>query len=183
MAKTSGARSSAVSDAAVRAKTGKGWIEWFTILDRARCSKMNHREIVAILVREGVSGWWQQMIAVAYEQERGLRERHEKPDGFAISRSKTIAADVERLYAAWSDAQARRRWLGESGLTIRKSTPGRSMRITWPDGTHVDVMFYAKGDAKSQITVQHTKLTNAVDAEARKAYWGEKLEALQKYSF
>jgi hypothetical protein len=40
------------------------------------------------------------------------------------------------------------------------------MRITWPDGrTSVEVMFYEKGKAKCQVTVQHKKLSTAAAGE------------------
>ena len=41
---------------------------------------------------------------------------------------------------------------------IRKATENRSLRITWPNGTNVDVMFYPKGEAKMQLTVEHARL-------------------------
>ena len=120
------------------------------------------------------------MIAVGYEQERGLRAKHERPDGYAISRSKTIAVPLDELFEAVEDAKQRRRWLKET-ITIRKATPHKSMRITWSDEkTTVEVNFYAKGDKKSQITVQHTKLSSAREGERLKAFWSEALERLRE---
>ena len=50
-----------MSDAAVQAKTGKTWKEWFAILDRAGARKMAHKEIAAYLYRElQVPAWWSQ---------------------------------------------------------------------------------------------------------------------------
>lgn len=38
---------------------------------------------MAILNEDGgMSDWWCQMVAVAYERARGLRENHEKPGGW-----------------------------------------------------------------------------------------------------
>jgi hypothetical protein len=169
-----------ISDAAVRAKTGRGWLEWFTILDRARASGRSHREIVALIAAEGAPPWWCRMITVSYEQERGLRTRYERADGFAVSRSRTIGAAVDTLWDAWSSPSLRRQWLGEQGLTIRKETPGRSLRIKWPDGSSVEVVFRSEGDEKSRITVQHSRLRDAGEAAARKEYWGRKLDALRR---
>ncbi len=125
-----------------------------------------------------ISPWWQQMVTVGYEQERGLRQEHEKPEGFQISRSKTLAASPAPVFAAFADQKRRRQWLQDSDFTIRKATPGKSLRITWADGTSVEVMFYPKGANKTQVSVQHGKLANAKDAERMKAYWGEQLEKL-----
>ncbi len=64
-------------------------------------------------------------------------------------------------------------------LTVRTATPDKSMRITWPDGTSVEVYFVGKGPAKSQVAVQHGKLTDKESAERIKAYWSERLGALE----
>src|SRR5262247_3618814 len=75
-----------MSDAAVKAKTGKTWKEWFAILDKAGARKLSHKEIVSYLSNEqGVGPWWQQMVTVTYEQQTGKRGEHEKPDGYEIS--------------------------------------------------------------------------------------------------
>lgn len=170
-----------VSSEAIRAKTGKDWQEWFALLDKTGARKMDHKTMAAYLYeRLGCPGWWNQMVAVGYEQERGLRKKHEKPSGYEISGSKTIAVPVARLYQAWENRNLRGRWLEETALVVRKATPRKSMRITWADGkTSVDVNFYAKGSHKSQVAVQHGKLANAKEAERKKAYWAEKLERLK----
>lgn len=169
-----------IGDAAVEAATGKNRARWFSILDRAGCRSMNHRQIVACLARRcAVGSWWQQMITVAYEQARGLREKHEKPDGFQISRSTTLPVGAGRAFAAWADVRTRRRWLADPGFTMRKSTRNRSLRISWVDGkTSVEVMFYSKGRGKTQVVVQHNKLPSARVGDKMKAYWGRQLELL-----
>lgn len=173
---------SAISDEAVQAKTGKEWPEWFALLDAAGAAAMSHKEIVAYLNQEhGVGPWWQQMVAVTYEQARGLRDKHEMPEGYQISRSKTIAAPVGTLYDAWQNEATRQSWLPDAPLTIRKATENKTLRITWGDGeTSVDVSFYPKGEQKTQVTVQHSKLADADAAEQMKAYWAEKLAGLQE---
>ena len=48
-----------VSDAAVQAKTGKTWAEWFKVLDAAGAQKLTHKEIAAFLYEKlKVPGWW-----------------------------------------------------------------------------------------------------------------------------
>ena len=172
-----------ISDAAVRARTGKDWAEWFAILDAAGARKMNHRQIVAYLgAKHGeISGWWQQMVTVTYEQARGLRERHEKPGGYEISVSKTIAAPVADLYKAWQDEKTRLRWLPERGLVVRKATANKSMRIAWTDGqSSLSVNFYPKGNGKSQVVVQHGKLPDAGRAAQMKTQWARRLDRLNE---
>lgn len=174
-------KANGIGDAAVRAKTGKGWDEWFAVLDAAGGREMDHRQMVAYLSgQHGVPGWWCQMVTVAYEQERGKRARHQAADGYQVSGNKTVAAPVAALYGAWEDPQIRRRWLPDPDFTIRKATPCKSMRITWVDGrTNVDVNFYARGGAKSQVSLQHSKLANADEVERVRAYWREALDRLK----
>jgi len=169
-----------VSSEAVRAKTGKGWSDWFAILDKAGAKKMTHKDIAAWLRKHHIaSGWWSQMVTVGYEQARGLREKHEKPTGFEIGRSKTVPVGVSKLYGAWKDARERRGWLGERGIKVRTASVNKSMRLTWSDGeTIVAVHFYSKGRGKSQVTVQHTRLKNRSAGEKMKKYWGEALDRL-----
>jgi hypothetical protein len=171
-----------IGDDAVRQRTGKNWDEWFGLLDRAGGKTMDHKQIVAFIgERFDLSRWWQQMVTVAYEQARGLRDVHEKPAGYEIGRSKTIGVPVATAYKAWSNLRSRRRWLQDPELTMRKSTPNRSMRITWADGkTHVNVMFYAKDADRCQVAVQHCKLRSAAAAEKMKTYWARNLTRLKE---
>jgi hypothetical protein len=174
---------STIGDDAVRAKTGKTLSEWFATLDKAQAKRMSHQEIVAYLVKHHqVGSWWRQMVAVTYEQDRGLRAKHQKPDGFQISVSKTIRAPVDELFAAWKDEQVRREWCLDPAWEIRKSTLNKSLRITWVDGhSRIDVDFYAKGDGKSQVVVQHGKLANSRVATRQKNYWSKSLDVLKTW--
>ncbi len=168
-----------ISSDAVEARTGKSWAQWFAVLDKAGARKMSHREIVAVLAsKHDVGSWWRQMVAVGYEQARGLRAKHEKPDGFEISRGKTINVPVGELYEAWGNARRRAQWLPGAKLTIRKATENKTLRVTWGDGSNIEVRFYPKGAAKTQITVQHGRLASARMAAKQKAFWGEAFDRL-----
>ena len=135
-----------VGSDAVQAKTGKTWAEWFAVLDKAGAQQMPHPRIARYLAeQQGVSDWWCQMLTVGYEQARGLRAVHEKTDGFAANASKTFAVPAMDLYQAWADADRRNRWLADAPLNVRKATPGKSLRITWADGSSVDTNLTAPG--------------------------------------
>jgi uncharacterized protein YndB with AHSA1/START domain len=173
-------RPAGVADEAVKVATGKSWREWFAILDRAGAERMTHKQIVAyVSKRHDVGPWWQQMVTVGYEQAREMRQKHEMPDGFQISRSLTINAPVGRLYDAWNDSETRESWLRADEILIRKATRDRSLRITWTNRTNVEVMFYPKSERRTQVTVQHSKLPNAAIGEKMKKYWGEALARLE----
>ncbi len=175
-------RVAGISDDAVASATGKNWKQWLSVLDKAGAKRMNHKEIVAVVSdRFEIGPWWRQMVAVGYEQARGLRVKHEKPGGFEISKSKTVDVPVSQLYAAWHDAKVRDLWLGEGPLVIRKATRNKCLRITWCDKkTSVEANFHAKGGGKAQVTVQHNKLSNAKRGEQMKEYWGKSLDRLKK---
>jgi len=169
-----------ISSAAVRAATGKSWKQWCTLLDKAGGRSMNHKEIVAVVGgKYDVGPWWQQMVTVGYEQAAGLRKKHEKPEGFQISRSKTYAVPASKVFAAWSTSARRAAWLGNKSITVRKSTRNKNLRVTWSDGkTSLDVQLVPKGAAKTQLTVQHSKLPSSREAEKMKSYWSQTLARL-----
>lgn len=170
-----------MSDEAVESKTGKTWSGWFKHLDAAGGKKMTHQEITAHLSdKHNVRPWWRQMIAVTYEQARGLRQVHEKPEGYEISVSRTIEAPVSKAFKAWTDEKIRQKWLSTK-LTIRKATPNKSLRITWEDGkTSVAAAFLSKDSGKCQVVAQHMKLPNAKAAAKMKKFWANALDALKE---
>lgn len=169
-----------ISSEAVQAKTGKTWPKWIAALDAEGCRKMTHKEIVAVVHGKfAIGAWWQQMVTVGYEQARGLRDLHQKTDGYAVSASRTINAPAAAAFHAWHDPRARKKWLAET-LTIRRAAPAKSLRITWGEGpSSVSVGFYPKGPAKCQVAVQHEKLSSAREVARLRRYWGERLDALQ----
>jgi uncharacterized protein YndB with AHSA1/START domain len=168
-----------MSDEAVEAKTGKTWSRWFKHLDAAGAKKMSHQEIVAHLRdKHDVRAWWQQMVAVTYEQARGLREVGEKPGGFEISVSRTITAPVSKTFKAWTEEKTRKQWL-PADFTVRKSTTNKTLRITWADGTDLVAAFYPKG-AKCQVVAQHAKLKDAKTGARMKKFWADALDRLKE---
>jgi hypothetical protein len=169
-----------VSSKAVLAATDKNWESWFAVLDAANAITMSHKDIAIYLSREQhVGDWWCQMITVGYEQARGLREKHQMTDGYKISRSRPLNVPPKVAYEYWIETGRRTRWLPHP-IEIRKQTPLKSLRVTWvEDQTYLNVSFYEKGAEKTQVVVEHTKLTDAEDAETRKAFWTTALEKLE----
>jgi hypothetical protein len=171
-----------ISTAAVKKATGRTWAQWLALLDQAGARKLPHREIARLLDRKHrLPDWWGQMVTVGYEQARGLRVKHQKTDGFEISVTKTMAAPVDRAFAAWRDPALREKWLPRTPLTVRKATPHKSIRILWPDGTLVSVNFWPKGPLKCSVVPQHGRLTTPEAADKMKTYWAAKLEALRVF--
>jgi hypothetical protein len=174
-------KSASFSDAAVLKATGKNWSQWFAILDKAGARKMAHPEIAQLLgTKYKCRSWWRQMVTVEYERARGLRQKYETSSGFHAGRSITLGVPLGKVFDAWQDSSARRRWLKDPDFTVRKAIVNKSMRITWGDGTtNVEAMFYSKGPRKSLLTVDVTRLANAKGVAQWKSYWGDALARLK----
>jgi hypothetical protein len=173
-------RKTGISDAAVKKATGKTWQQWFALLDAAGATTRKHADIVQLLPEE-ISGWWRQMVTVGYERARGLRAVHQKVTGeFAAAASKTFNVPLEVLYEAWDDARTRAAWL-KQGVVVRKATPNKSLRMTVKSGaTPVEVNFYARGDNKAQVAIDHRQLGSEAEVQQAKASWKDAFERLQK---
>ncbi len=176
------ARLAGMSDAVLKAKTGCTWERWVKALDAVEAYDWPHREIAQYVHEKyRVPNWWTQMVTVGYERIKRLRERGQRRDGgFEASKSKTFAVPLPRLYRAFGDARARVRWLPGVKVTIRTATRNKTMRITWPDRTSVELYFAGKGAAKSQVAVQHRKLPDKAAVTRVKQYWAERLAALEE---
>jgi hypothetical protein len=173
----------ATSDKAIRQRTGRGWEEWFELLDEWGAANRTHREIARwVAAKQGVEplAWNAQAVAGSYELARGLRIVGEKSDGFAITASKTVAVAVERLYDAFVDESVRKLWLPDGELRERTATKPKSARFDWGDSqTRVNVTFLAKAEAKSTAALEHRRLADAGEAERMKAYWRQRVAALK----
>jgi len=172
------------SDEKIRQRTGRGWEEWFAILDEWGAQDRSHREIARwVAEQQGVVplAWNAQAVVSGYELTRGLREMGEKEDGFAITASRTVAVPVERLYDAFADEAVRRRWLPDAPLSERTVSRAKSARFDWGDGaTRVNVTFLARDGAKSTVALEHRRLPDAGEAARVKAYWRERLVTLKE---
>ena len=169
-----------VSAAAVKAKTGRTWAQWCAALDRAKADGLSHREMAALLhTKFELPDWWAQMVAVGYERARGKRAVNQAAQGFRTNISRTIPASAAAIFAAWQDETLRDAWLPRQRFTIRTATARKSLRITWPDGTDVEVTITAKAPKKTVLAVQHGKLASAAAVRGAKSFWGERLDALR----
>jgi hypothetical protein len=121
------------------------------------------------------------MLAIGYEQSRGLRKVHETTSGFQTSISKTIGVPLSTLYRAWKDEKSRSCWLPKAPMTLRKATTNKSIRVAWDgDVSNMDVRFYSKGKDRSQIVIDQVKLKSAADVLRMKKFWSERLQSLQR---
>jgi uncharacterized protein YndB with AHSA1/START domain len=174
------ARIAGQTDATIKAKTGCTWERWVKTLDQAGAHEWPHREIARYVSETyKVPGWWTQAVTVGYERIKGLRGvGQRRGGGYEANKTKTFAVPLAKLYRTWSEARTRARWLPDVKLRVRTATPKKSVRVTWPDDTSVNLYFESKGRQKSVLAVQHGKLADRAAMEQMKAYWGERLAAL-----
>jgi len=167
-----------MSDASVQKATGRTWAQWVRALDAEKSAEKPHREIAKYVSSLGTPSWWTQMVTVGYERIRGLRERGQRRGGLhSAGKSRTFGVPVEKLFAAFTDARRRRRWL-PAKVTVRSVKPSKRMRILWEDGTPVVFEFSSKGPKKSTVALGHLNLPNKAAAEAKKKEWSEHLDRL-----
>ena len=168
-----------MSDAAVKAKTGRNWSEWFKLLDAAGGRGLEHRAIAQLLAREhGVKSWWSQMVTVEYERARGLRAPHQTASGYSVAVSKTLATSLPDLYGETATAARRRRWFPKGTFVETSQTTGKYLRGSWNATARVEMGFYSKGANKAQIAIQIGKLAGPERVEMERAAWKAALERL-----
>ncbi len=169
-----------MSDAAVKERTGKAWADWFQNPRQGRRQAMAAQGNLRLACK-GVGSWWCQMVAVAYERARGIREKYQECDGeFSASGSRTLTVPLSKAYEARVNEKLRRGWLGAAELEIITATPSKSIRGKWDGGnSRLSVNFYGKGAAKCQVAVDHMKLSGSKECAKMKAFWCDALNRLQ----
>jgi hypothetical protein len=176
----------ACSDERIRERTGRGWEEWFDLLDSWRGTSLSHRELarrVAAVLAVDPLAWNAQAVVTSFERARGTRAVGERSgaDGFVAGASKTIGVPADDVFAWFVDPVRRTRWLPDIELSERTVSPERrTARYDVGDGTtRVTVSVAAKGPGKATITVEQSRLSGTDERDARRAYWREALSALK----
>ena len=171
------AETAGMSDASVKKATGRDWKQWVKLLDDAKAAEKPHREIARYVSSIGTPSWWSQMVTVAYERIRGLRDRGQQRGGdYRATRSRTFAVPVAKLFDAFAKPRVRSRWL--KGAKVRTSRLNKTMRLDMEDGTRVVIGFLSKGDKKSAVAIEHSKLAGKEAVTSMKAWWGDRFDAL-----
>ncbi len=191
-----------ISDAAVRKATGKGWNEWFALLDSEGADALPHKQIAQMLHEKGyiASGWWCQMVTVEYERARGKRVLGGTENaGFQIGVQKTLPLTAEDAWNLITQPEGLALWLGtvsdlrwEKRATyetaegtrgeIRSFTPGKLVRLTWqppgfPAPSTLQVYLEPSGK-KTAVHFHQEKLDSAETREQMRAHWREVLQRL-----
>src|SRR5271170_4209940 len=133
-----------MTDAAIKAKTGKDWAQWFAALDKAGAAKKDHKAIAALVAEKmGAGDWFGQMIAVSYERARGIRAMNQKCDGeFSVSVTKVMPVGLSELFAAVTDAKTRKNWFPPGAFEETSKTKDKYWRGKWKKDGRLEVGFY-----------------------------------------
>ena len=191
-----------MSDEAVVRATGRDWEAWLAFLDDLGALEMDHKGIVALLAGSGglSNGWWQQSVAVGYEQARGLRVVGQtSAGGYQVGVQKTLPISAEAAWNLVMDGPGRAIWLGTvDHLELRRGEPyrtregpwgeirsvaiGQRVRLTWhspellsPSTLQVYVM--ASGE-KASVRFHQERLSTLEERESMRQRWREATEGL-----
>ena len=191
-----------MSDEAVARATGRDWNAWLRFLDDLGALDLDHKGIVALLAGPGElsNGWWQQSVAVGYEQARGLRVVGQtSAGGYQIGVQKTLPMPAEAAWDLVMDGPGRAIWLGtvdnlelERGAQyhtregawgeIRSVAAGERLRLTWhspellnPSTLQVYVM--ASG-GKASVRFHQERLSSLEERELMRQRWRKALDGL-----
>ena len=195
----------AISDAAVKERTGRSWNEWLGILDRWGAARRDHTTIARHLrVKYKLSPWWSQTVTVRYELERGRRTLGERANGkFELSVQRTIKTSTKKAYEAFSDPKLVGTWFttraradlkvggkyqnadGDQG-TFLIIEPRKRLKFTWDNadhcpGTVVEVTFTPNGNGKVAVRLQHMKLRSQRDRDDMKGGWSWAMDSLKSF--
>lgn len=171
------------SDETIRRRTGRGWEEWFDLLDDWGAAQRPHREVARWVAEQlgiGPLVWEAQAVTYSYERSRGLRDVGQHADGFSVTVQKTIAVKPEVVFDAFVDRARRVAWLPDAGLTDRSATRPKVAHFDWADdGSRLHVTFLDKGDGRSTVAVAHARLADSAHADRMRAYWRAALTGLK----
>lgn len=166
-----------MSDDAVAKATGRTWVEWARTLDAQDASTLEHAAIAKLAAEAGASLWWSQMVTVAYERFRGLREPGQRRGGgFDVNKSRTVKVGHARLFAAW-EPEAREVWL-DVPLEDSTVSPPKSRRMKMPDGSTVALWFTERGPEKCSVSVQVGGFPDRESADREREAWHARLDEL-----
>ena len=190
-----------VTDAAAKSATGKTLAQWFAELDKLDGLKLGRGGAGKHLLAQKVDPWWITTISVEYEKHHDARKKDGLYEGYFVCSTKTIAAPVAQVYAAWANNESLSQWLGAATkaevkdggkyenkdgdqgvfLRVRKD---KDLRLSFENPafsapTQVDVQFQNRGKGKTGVTLNHTRIQTRAEADGLLAAWAGALDRLK----
>jgi hypothetical protein len=157
--------------------TGRSWDKWVTFLERVRARDLSHTAIAQkVSEREGVTNWWAQTIAVAYEQYIGRRRPGQTSDRkYQVTVSRTVDGTLDDALHAWlAVVGGRQKFSGVSSTrdpTTSRSGKFRYWHCALRDGSRVSVGISLRQSDRAVIGLAHHNLKSPKHVERWRAYW------------
>jgi hypothetical protein len=179
------------SDEAVKKASGKTWVQWFALLDKAGAKKMTHTDIVKWVFKNHLGkkgantnvatsgGWWSQMVTVEYERSRGLRKVNQNTMGFMVAVHKTVGMSLPQFKTKW------RQVLAAPGVKARKlsALPTKAKhRLFYYQMAH-GKLIVGSGTAPSgklRIVVEAVGLSGPGAVTRERNFWRTQLDSIEK---
>ena len=172
---------------AIERATTIAWEDWRRFLTDHGAAEFDHGAIAALAYGR-LDGkidnplWWAQSVAVAFEQEIGLRVPGQRSDGtFQTSVSRATPLDMHALSETWTQF-ATSDSVVQDWIAASPRVSGTDKRITWRakgvGGSNVTVTSEPKKDVRASLIAQLDGLpSNDIKDSARDA-WGSILDRL-----
>ncbi|GMV88926.1 MAG: hypothetical protein AMXMBFR81_18570 [Chthonomonas sp.] len=189
-----------LTDEACKAATGKTFADWFAELDAMDALKKGRRDTVNHIYAQHTDPWWPTTIAAAYEAHKGVVKKDGLLEGYTVCCTKTIAAPVSKVFAAWTDTATFAEMFGDNGRqdvreggtiacdagckgTFTRIRTDKDLRFTWehPGITApvtIDVQF-SDNKGKCLMNVMPSRIQTRGEADGLRAAWGEALTRLK----
>jgi uncharacterized protein YndB with AHSA1/START domain len=190
-----------VTNEAAKAATGKTLDQWYAILDAQDGLKQGRRAVNNWLYEQKVDPWWCTTIAVEYEKHHDVRKKDGHYEGYFICSTKTIAAPVSEVFAAWSNNDKLSQWFGAATKaevkdggsyankdgdkgTFQRVRSNKDLRLSFENPAFsgpslVDVQFQDKGKGKTGLLVNHSRIQTRAEADGLRAAWAAALDQLK----
>lgn len=190
-----------VTNEAAKSETGKTLDQWFAELDKQDGLKQGRRANNNYLAAQKLDFWWCTTIAVEYERHHDVRKKDGLLEGYFVCATKNIGAPPAEVFKAWSSDADLSKWFGagakadvkdggsyeskdgDKGQFLRVRS-NKDIRMTFENAslsspTQVDVQFQDKGQGKTGLLVNHTRLQTRAEADGLRAAWAAALDRLK----
>ncbi len=169
-----------VSDATLHESTGRGWNEWCDLIDDLDGHDGDHTKVAGMLCTDhGLDNWWSQTVTVGWERITGRRAKYQALDGtFATSKTRTMTIDPDELRSMLLDADDRLDLFPGLVTVLRSRPTAKVPRLAIEGAGEIQITAVPKANAKTVVTVTHSKLGSASELQPWKQYWTEWLAAL-----
>src|SRR5262249_27451916 len=147
-------------------------------------ASLSHKQIAqAVRHNGGVTNWWAQTIAVAYEQHIERRRPGQKSDGkYQVAVSKTIDGTLDEALRKWLGVVTGRQDFAKVAIArtpaTSRSPKFRYWRCGLSDGSRVNVGISQKDQGKAVIAIGHENLTSLNQIDRWRLFWKELLATL-----